>query len=141
MKQNQPYQSDVNDHEWNLIRRLFPERGKLGRPPRYPVRLVLNAIFYIARTGCTWRDLPHDFPHWRLVYYYFAKWQALGVWERLNTRLRDKVRLASAKKKPLRPRASTLKVSKFLASAASAATMQARRSWAESGTFWSTLWD
>ena len=137
----EPYTSDLTDTEWEIVRRLLPARGKLGRPPRYERRLMLNAIFYITRTGCCWRDLPHDFPKWRLVYYYFAKWQAEGVWERINTALRDRVRLAHGKKKPRRLRPSTARALRWLASAESVASMQARRFWGESAICWSTPWD
>lgn len=61
---------------------------------------MLNAILYVVRSGCTWRMMPKEFPHWRLVYYYFAKWQALGVWQKLNDALRDRVRLKAGKKAP-----------------------------------------
>ena len=141
MAKIEPYTSDLNDAEWEVVRRLLPERGKLGRPPRYERRLMVNAIFYITRSGCAWRDLPHDFPHWRLVYYYFSKWHRLGVWEQINAALRDRVRLASGKKKPQRLRPSTRKASRWLASPESVALMQARRFWGERDTFWSTPWD
>jgi putative transposase len=141
MAKIEPYTSDLTDIEWELVRRLLPVQGKLGRPPRYERRLLLNAIFYITRSGCPWRDLPHDFPKWRLVYYYFSKWQQQGVWEQINAALRDRVRLAHGKKKPRRLRPSTAKALRWLASPESAALMQARRFWGESDTCWSTPWD
>ena len=141
MAKIEPYTSDLTDIEWEIVRRLLPVKGKLGRPPRYERRLMLNAIFYITRSGCPWRDLPHDFPHWRLVYYYFSKWQQLGVWEQINAALRDRVRVARGKKKPQRLRPSTARALRWLASAESVASMQARRFWGESVTFWSTPWD
>ena len=100
MAKQEPYPTDLTDAEWHAIRGLLPGKGKLGRPPRYERRLMLNAIFYITKSGCAWRELPHEFPHWRLVYYYFAKWQSLGVWQRLNDTLRDRLRVASGKKSP-----------------------------------------
>src|SRR5262252_7604220 len=129
MAKPEPYPTDLSDAEWQAIRGLLPGQGKLGRPPRYERRLMLNAIFYITKSGCSWRDLPHDFPHWRLVYYYFAKWQALGVWQRLNDTLRDRLRAASGKKKPQRLRVSIAKALRWLASPESAALMRARRCW------------
>jgi putative transposase len=141
MAKNEPYTSDLTDIEWEIVRPLLPVKGKLGRPPRYERRLMLNAIFYITRTGCPWRDLPHDFPKWRLVYYYFSKWQQQGVWEQLNAALRDRVRLAHGKKKPQRLRPSTAKALRWLASPESVALMQARRCWGESDTCWWTPWD
>src|SRR5271170_5462754 len=98
--QKEPYPSDLNDAEWALLLPLLPGAAKLGRPARYDKRLVLNAIFYVVRSGCAWRLLPHDFPHWRLVYYYFAKWRESGLWERLNDALREQVRGRRGKKKP-----------------------------------------
>jgi len=100
MAKQEPYPSDLNDQEWKSIRRLLPVRGKLGRPPRYERRLVLNAILSITKSGCTRREMPHDFPHWRLCYYYFAKWHREGVCQRLNDALRDRVRLQAGKKSP-----------------------------------------
>ncbi len=64
----EPYPSDLNDAEWALLRPLLTGRSKLGRSPRYDRHLVLNAIFYVMRSSCAWRLLPHDLPHW----HYFA---------------------------------------------------------------------
>ena len=99
MQHREQYDSDVSDREWTIIRQFLPQRGRLGRPPRYERKEVFNAIMYVTKTGCPWRYLPHDFPGWRLVYYYFASWQELGVWQRINDALREKVRKKSAKKK------------------------------------------
>ena len=103
----EPYPSDLNDAEWALLRPLLPGPPRLGRPPRYDRRLVLNAIFYVVRSGCAWRLLPHDLPHWRLVYYYFASWRESGLWQQLNDALRDQVRARRGKKKPRALRSST----------------------------------
>jgi putative transposase len=140
MAKIEPYSTDLRDAEWEQLRRLLPGPKKLGRPPRYPQRLMLNAIFYVTHGGVPWRLLPHEFPHWRLVYYYFAKWQKEGVWEKLNAALRDRVRVQAGKKKPPRRRPLIAKALKLLASVESVALMQAKRSWGENGTFWSTPW-
>ena len=93
----EPYPSDVTPKEWLIVKPLLPKSGKLGRPPRYSQRVMLNAMMYVVRSGCTWRMMPKEFPHWRLVYYYFAKWQSLGVWQQLNDALRhSRERLALA---------------------------------------------
>jgi putative transposase len=97
---------------------------------------MLNAIFYITHSGCPWRLMPHEFPHWRLVYYYFAKWQKEGVWEKLNAALRDRVRTKAGKKKHPRQRPSIARALKLLASAESVGLMRERRSWGERGIFW-----
>jgi putative transposase len=57
------------------------------------MRDVLDAIFYVDRTGCQWRALPHDFPAWSTVWSYFRRWRDDGTWERIHTTLRERVRL------------------------------------------------
>lgn len=141
MAQQEPYPSDLTDKEWKILEKLLPPGSKLGRPPRYSKRAIVNAILYLVREGCTWRGLPHDFPPYRIVFYYFAKWQEQGVWESINHGLRDGVRLANAKKKPRVLRLSTARALKWLSSPENVAMMLARRSTEENATFWSTLWD
>ena len=63
MAKTEPYTSDIKDNEWELLRRFLPGPKKLGRAPRYPQRLMLNAIFHITHSGCPWRLMPHEFPH------------------------------------------------------------------------------
>src|ERR1700722_9612709 len=138
MAKREPYPSTLSDKEWKLIRPLLPA-GRLGRPARYSPRVMIDAILYVVRSGCTWRMMPHEFPHWRLVYYYFAKWHAQGVWEKINLALVGKVRVRHSKKKPPRLRSSTARALKWLASPESAALMRERRSWEENDTFWSIL--
>lgn len=58
------YQSDLTDEQWAVIEPLPVQAGRCGRPRLYSHREMLNALFYLIRTGCTWRDLPHDFPKW-----------------------------------------------------------------------------
>jgi putative transposase len=55
-------------------------------------REIRNAIFYVAKNGCHWRALPHDFPPWQSVYHYFRVWRINGMWERLNKALREELR-------------------------------------------------
>src|SRR6476619_6000885 len=85
MQHREQYDSDVSDREWTIIRQFLPQRGRLGRPPRYERKEVFNAIMYVTKDGLPWRYLPHDFPGWRLVYYYFASWQRLGVFGSAST--------------------------------------------------------
>jgi len=96
-----PYPSTLTDKEWSFLQAAFPPR-RLGRPPRYSSRLLLDAILYVVRSGCTWRMMPHEFPHWRLVYYYFSRWQTLGIWQKINLALVQKVRVQNSKKSPHR---------------------------------------
>ena len=83
-----PYPTDLNDKEWDKIEGNFLvsyERG--GRPLKHSKRELLNAIFYILRTGCQWRYLPHDFPPWKTVYTYFRNWKQAGIFEKMNHEL------------------------------------------------------
>ena len=138
MPTKEPYPSDLTDAEWELLRPLLPGPSKLGRPPRYDRRKVLEAIFYLVRSGCAWRLLPHDLPPWRLVYYYFACWRESGLWVRLNDELRAAVRTQGAKKNSPALRSSTRRVLRWLTTPECAATMRAKRSEGENGIWWWT---
>ena len=59
----------------------------------HTLREIVDAIFYILRSGCAWRLLPHDFPPWKTVHHYFRTWRIDGTWERMNTALRERVRV------------------------------------------------
>ncbi len=96
-KKRQSYESDLTDEEWRIIEPLLP-RHKEGKPRLVDIREVINAINYLLRSGCGWRLLPHDFPKWQLVYYYFHFWKKKGYWKNMHDRLRGKVRLAAGKK-------------------------------------------
>jgi putative transposase len=91
-----PYPSDLSDLQWANIAHLFPGAdrppGSRGRKRTYDRKDIVDAIFYLARTGCQWRALPHDFPPWSLVSYYFYTWRDAGVWEGLNDILRRDIR-------------------------------------------------
>lgn len=92
------YPSDLTDLQWENIEHLFPQaRGNIGRPREYPLREIVNAVLYLARGGCSWRMLPHDFPPWKTVSYYFYTWRDAGVWERVHDALRAEVRAAAGK--------------------------------------------
>jgi transposase len=78
------YASDLTDVEWALLEPLLPPPCDQGRPRSWPMREVVNAIFYIMRSGCPWRLLPSDFPPWRTVYRWFAAWRDDGLFERVN---------------------------------------------------------
>lgn len=86
------YPSDLSDAEWEIIREHFPEQGKMGRPRKYTSRQILNALFYIDRTGCQWRYLPADFPPWCTVYFHFRVWRDEGRIDRVHDALRRKLR-------------------------------------------------
>jgi putative transposase len=86
------YPSDLSETEWLLFLPLIPTAKSGGRPRSVDIREILNAIFYILRSGCAWRMLPHDFPAWQTVYGYFRAWCKAGLWEQMNAALRESVR-------------------------------------------------
>ncbi|MBD2637920.1 transposase, partial [Synechocystis sp. FACHB-908] len=68
------YSTDITDSQWQLVEPHLPKAKTGGRKRKTSLREILNAIFYMLRTGCAWRLLPHDFPKWRTVYGYFQQW-------------------------------------------------------------------
>ena len=64
-----------------------------GRPRTHSLREILDAIFYLLKSGCQWRLLPHDFPRWPTVYHYFRKWRIDGTWEKINRSIRERLRV------------------------------------------------
>ena len=73
-----PYPIDLSDDEWNYIEPHMPAPQGHGRPRIHSPREILNAIFYVLKSGCQWRLLPHDFPRWPTAYHYFRKWRIDG---------------------------------------------------------------
>lgn len=97
MNTRQSYPTDLSDREWVLIQHLVPKAKSGGRPEAYPKREILNAIFYLLRSGCSWRMLPHDLPPWRIVYCYLCQWRQDGSWQVMHDLLRGDVRAASGR--------------------------------------------
>lgn len=86
------YPSDVTNEQWVIIEPLLPPAKTGGRPRSVNLREVVNAIFYLSRTGCAWRLLPHDLPPWGTVHYYYRQWRLDGTWQKVHDELRTKVR-------------------------------------------------
>jgi putative transposase len=86
------YTTDLTDAEWQLINYCFPKRNKTGRPRQHTYRELLNAMFYLVRTACQWRNLPKDFAPWRTVYHYFRLWKRNGLSKQIHTHLREHLR-------------------------------------------------
>lgn len=85
---NTGYASDLSDAQWEKLVELLPDRrGQVGRPMQHSLRTVLNAIFYVLRTGCQWANLPRAYPPSGSVYYHYRKWCLDGTWEGLNRAL------------------------------------------------------
>jgi transposase len=74
------YDTDLTDAAWALIAPMLPAARRGCRPRTTNIRAVLNAIFYLLRTGCQWRLLPREFPVWSTVYHYIRVWKNGGVW-------------------------------------------------------------
>lgn len=89
----QLYATDLTDAEWALLQPLLPAEASIGRPRMHARRIILNAIFYVLRTGCAWRFLPQEWPAWQTVYGYFRRWRLDGTWERIHRTLRQQLRL------------------------------------------------
>lgn len=92
-KSRQAYPTDLNDTEWQLLEQHLPRpRTRRGRPRQHAWRDLLDAIFYVVRSGCAWSLLPHEFPPRKTVYHYFRQWRRDGTWEALNAALRTALR-------------------------------------------------
>jgi transposase len=87
------YPSDLTDRQWELVEPLLPLVKTGGRPEKHPRRAIVNAILYVVRTGCSWRQLPTDFPPWQTVYWYFVRWEEAKVTEKLLTAVREQLRV------------------------------------------------
>jgi len=90
------YPSDLTDAQWELIAPMVEPRPG-GRPATHPRRRIVDAILYLNRTGCSWRQLPHDFPPWETVYWYFKTWTDDGLTDRIHDALRAAVRDAAGR--------------------------------------------
>ncbi|QIN84282.1 IS5 family transposase [Rubrobacter tropicus] len=86
------YQTDLSDAEWPLLEPHMPAPKRRGRPRVHSPREILDAVFYVLKTGCQWRMLPHEFPPWKTVFHYFRRWRIDGTWERMNRGLRRRLR-------------------------------------------------
>jgi putative transposase len=91
------YPCDLTDVEWAHLSPLVPGPARRGRPRRWALRLLTNALFYLLRTGCAWRYLPHEYPPWQTVYTTFRRWRLQGVWQRIHEALRRGVRLRAGR--------------------------------------------
>lgn len=91
------YSSDLTDGQWEKVASMIPEAKPGGRHRTTDMRAVLNAIFYRVKNGCTWENLPHDFPPAKTVYHYFRAWTLDGTIEHIHDQLRREVRKEAGK--------------------------------------------
>ena len=87
-----PYATDLTDAQWEILAPLIPEASPNATQETIPRREIVNGVFYVLRTGCAWRHMPHDLPNGLTVYHYFRQWKLQGVWEQAMTALRKQVR-------------------------------------------------
>jgi transposase len=90
------YATNLTDAQWQVMKDLLPGSN---RKRKYPLRSIVNALFYLVKTGCQWRMLPSDFPKWQIVYYYFKKWSELEIIDEINQAVIEKKRLFSGRSK------------------------------------------
>lgn len=91
------YPSDLTENQWQLLFPLLPPQSPLGRKP-IDRRVIINAILFVNRTGCQWRQLPKEFPKWKTVYNIFWNWRMSGIWQKIHDCLVAKVRISVGKK-------------------------------------------
>src|SRR5260221_13974863 len=84
MREGLGFDSDMTDAKWTVLEPILPPQAGIGRPAEWPMREIVNAIFYVLRGGIAWRVLPKDFPPWQTVYRWFARLRDEGVVERMN---------------------------------------------------------
>ena len=132
------YPSDLTEAEWNLIKPMIPEARQGGRPRKTDMREVMNAVRYVLRTGCQWRQLPKDFPPRSTVYAYFWEWSRYGMLDRIHHTLLVACREAEGREAS--PTAAIIDTQAVKATEKGAAagiplaTMRARKSKASSAT-------
>src|ERR1700682_1484012 len=91
------YSSDLTDAEWAVMEPQLPVGSRLGRPRRWPMRAIVNAVFYVLRSGLPWRMLPKDFPPVSTVQRYFYAWRDSGLWSTINHLFLMTLRLAAGR--------------------------------------------
>lgn len=101
------YQTDLFDAQWSCSEPYLPAPKTTGRPRRHTPHEILDAVFYVVRSGCPWRLLPHEFPPWKTVYHYFRLWRIDGTWQRLHEALRGRARIRLGRTPSPAPGSST----------------------------------
>jgi len=136
------YPSDLRDAQWACLEPLLQrDRGRRhagGRPRKYALRRIVDALLYVVKTGCQWRQLPTDFPPWLSVHQQFRAWRDDGTWERVGRALREQGRRAAGRNQTPTVAILDSQSAKTALKGGGAVTTRARRSKAASGTSPST---
>jgi transposase len=132
------YPSDLTDAQWFQLEPLLgslrvPRHGG-GRPRKYELRRVVDAMLYVVKTGCQWRQMPANFPPWETVYQQFRMWRDGGAWERVTQSLREQGRKAKGRNATPTVAIIDSQSAKTALKGGSADTTRARKSKAASGT-------
>jgi transposase len=131
------YPSDLTDLQWARLEPLLRrDRGKRhggGRPRKYELRRVVEALLYVVKTGCQWRQLPANFPPWLSVHQQFRAWRDDGAWERVAHTLREQGRRSSGRNAMPTVAIMDSQSAKTTGKGGRAATTRARRSRGASG--------
>jgi len=126
------YPSDLTDSQWQRLEPLLMEarekRHGGGRPRKYELRRIVDAMLYVVKTGCQWRQMPVDFPPWQSVYQQFRSWRGSGVWERVGKTLRERGRKAKGRNATPSVAIIDSQTSRTALKGGGAATTRARRS-------------
>lgn len=92
------YPTDLTDAQWERLRPLLEKaRDPRGKPRKYPLREIVNALLYVLRGGISWRAMPHDFPPWVSVYDHFRRWRKTSTLERIHDVLREETRVTQGR--------------------------------------------
>jgi putative transposase len=127
-----PYPSDLTDRQWSIIEPLIPSAQPGGRHRSAPMRRIIDGIIYLSRTGCSWRMLPHEFPPWGTVHYYYRRFRLDGTWQKIHDKLREKVRRKAGRKPTPSAAVIDSQSVKTASKGGIAATTRARKSRVES---------
>jgi putative transposase len=126
------YSSDLTDGQWiqlePLLKGLRGDRHGGGRPRKYDLRRIVDAMLYVVKTGCQWRQMPANFPSWQSVYQQFRVWRDGGVWQRVTKALREQGRKAQGRNAAPTVAVLDSQSAKTALKGGSAVTTRARRS-------------
>lgn len=92
------YPSDITNEQWELMSPMIPPAKTGGCPRKTSERLIIDALFYISRTGCQWRYLPEKYPPRSTTHTYFTAWKEDGTWDKILNVLRERVRESAGRK-------------------------------------------
>jgi putative transposase len=133
----QAYTSALRDAEGACHGPLIPARSTRGRAAKWAGREMVNANVHVVRSGGAWGLLPHDFPAYQTVFYYLRQWQRAGLWEKVNTALREQVRVKMGRDAQPSAAISDSQSAKTSEKGGVVATTKAKMGKAVSVTFWS----